>query len=458
MKKLITGIFAITVMFFVTPAMAIVSSTGDCNTEYGCPPGAVGIFTLEDMGQFVGGVWQWNQDFVDAADGQFQGANPDWQVAWAPYTNHVSGGPIDARMDRRIHANSDHDNTRIAFKMSGAGTETYIPIIWNAGCRKDVCTGDPEFPECFSEPVACDDPTAEYQDFMMACEPCGTGADGINFQLASSDLGPAADPVSLTWNGVAADPVLYAAEITDIGIFMKYNNGMRFWDIVDEWRNDREYRYRFMGVDPILGENHLVLTTSDGVTHDLVFLVESLKDMPKIPAKTEDVMLIKTKVIVRDDDDDDDDGRRRKKVRTRKKTIEVDNITVREIEDPMGGNGIVVQWSEPDGALFGGKDLVNGSYQLRVYIGKANFAWGNINPTDPKEAYLWIDCPAQIGTVVASAEQMDRLRGALNELGLGTDNIEVFLTYRESFWNNHPSGTAYTNRGLSESVYFTPTP
>ena len=136
MKRLICSV-VIGMLMLGSVAMAAVAPTGGCG-DFGCPPGATGRFTVEDMGSFNGNVWTWYEDFAAAYGNQLSNANPAWETTFAPY---IQDGV------------------------------TYIPIFWGAGCRAET-----------GETMDCNDPNVTQYDMMMACDVCGSGADTMQFE------------------------------------------------------------------------------------------------------------------------------------------------------------------------------------------------------------------------------------------------------------------------------------
>ena len=126
---------------FGIQAYASSAPTGDCNDlEWGCPDGATLPFTLEDMGVFVGTTFTWDDNFKLAYGEPLSWNHPDWMTTLAPY---IQDGI------------------------------TYIPGLFGAGCREEVCIeqeGNPGFFTCNAEPIECPvvyDPAIDYYDMVM---------------------------------------------------------------------------------------------------------------------------------------------------------------------------------------------------------------------------------------------------------------------------------------------------
>lgn len=127
------------------------------------------------------------------------------------------------------------------------------------------------------------------------------------------------------------------------------------------------------------------------------------------------------------------------------------NITVREIEDPSGGNALVIQWPEPDSALFGGADLSPNTYQVKVYVGTMPSA--DVNGAT--YVFLFYDVPAQAGTCVVEAPSLESLLLKMQEKGFAKSDLRVQIYYRENYppnWNTNPPTLRYYNRVNSPVV------
>ncbi len=117
-------------------------------------------------------------------------------------------------------------------------------------------------------------------------------------------------------------------------------------------------------------------------------------------------------------------------------------IVVREVDDPQTpeiDKALVVQWRTSDGVLFGGM-------QLRMYIGDSYFQ-------DPdgihRPHFLWINSPAQIGTVTVPADEWREIQDII--LSKGETEATIQFQYRVV-------SSGFSNRGYSETVSFPVTP
>jgi hypothetical protein len=166
----------------------------------------------------------------------------------------------------------------------------------------------------------------------------------------------------------------------------------------------------------------IILNNNNPPFPPLRTVIKSINDLPAIPATfTRDTYnIIKEK------------EKKSGKIVVKAEEIQetVNNITVREIEDPAGGTALVVQWPEPDVALFGGLDMVapNDQYQIKVRVGAQKTSGMNMS-----EVFLWYDVPAQMGTVVVDADTYDTLKQKFDDNGFDLSDLRVTVWYREFY-------------------------
>ena len=441
MKRLIVAM-VVAMMVVCGSAMAGVVPSGECDN--GCPPEATGQYTIQDMGEFIGGVWVWNEDFVQAADGQLSWSNSDWQNAWKPFVEE-GGFHTDIYLMRRIYADPNmNPDSRVQVKAFNLGAKTKIPVIWGAGCMKEVCTGDPMFPTCVAESTECPevyDSTIQY-NFMMACDECGTGADMIQYQTAESTPTESIDVKSVEWDGVLAEQVPYA--VTPHYNYMKYDTdkSLKLWRSYGTYDDEAVTYWHFDNKVPTaIGPVTLTVTLADDSTFTREINVTSVDDMPTISAFADSLSFVKVRP----------NGKLVAKTKTFREGVSVQNINIREILDPDGtGKSLVIQWPVPGGALFGSKYRSGEEMQLRLYVGKTDL---NLN----EEVFLFIDCPPQVGTVVIDAENYNWLKDNMTDRGMSLDDILITIFYRAiSTVENDFNRAVYHNRGYSDKVLFTP--
>jgi len=267
---------------------------------------------------------------------------------------------------------------------------------------------------------------------------------------------------------------------------ISYNTNTRFWNpipTVGSFMLVSEMHYRWLPIPIDIALNEVAtfeIKLKDGQT--LVYpvvappgnpgtpvipstIVKSLVGMPAIPATFNQL----TYNILKEKD---------KKsgkivVKAEQITETVNNITVRTIEDPAGGTALVIQWPEPDIALFGGADMSptmckarNGSsslcdqYQVKVRLGAQTLITQTPNGPEMTEVFLWIDVPAQMGTVVVDAPTLEALEVALISQGFTLNDLTAMIVYREMYTipGVHPSDPSlqgpisYVNRAQSLMV------
>jgi hypothetical protein len=154
--------------------------------------------------------------------------------------------------------------------------------------------------------------------------------------------------------------------------------------------------------------------------------------------------------------------------------VTTNNITVREVADPSGGNALVIQWPEPDIALFGGADMLspNERYQVNVTVGAtgpgtySSDGWFNPSASNQPiyEYFLGYDVPAQMGTCVVEGPAYKALLDKMAVEGYLPSDLRVSIQYREVYANIDqskplpiPVGPGQTplqfqNRGMSPWV------
>ena len=200
-----------------------------------------------------------------------------------------------------------------------------------------------------------------------------------------------------------------------------------------------EIRYRVSNITPDLGLNSFLVTYDTDKTLEFEIDVHNVDPMPVVPTQitqTEYVEVVKKK---KKDDNEGDDKKKKKKnksgkpIKVRPEDVIVDNITTRFLDN----GALVIQWPEPDGALMGGM-------QLRLFIGN-----DTINPETGcnDEDFLWINSPAQIGTIVIT----DDIWEPFKQKTLDRDPNATEILARFMYRDNHDSGPGliYMNRGYS---------
>jgi hypothetical protein len=218
---------------------------------------------------------------------------------------------------------------------------------------------------------------------------------------------------------------------------INYDMSKKFWNPVGQWINETDLHYTWP--TPTLAEGEMA-------TFDIKIknvntpirahsIIHSLADMPIVLAtyKSTEYNILKEK------------EKKSGKLVIKAEEVEVtrNNITVRTIDDPAGGSALVIQWPEPDIALFGGLDLPkapfpapvppntqSAQYQVKVWVGASNQVG-----TDFTEVFLWYDLPAQMGTCVVEGPSYDALLVKMQGKGFAPADLRVRVFYREQFWN-----------------------
>ena len=416
-KRLVIAVFM--VMCFSGMAMAGAVATGECPAD--APPDCVKMFTLNDMGTFSGDQWVWNNDFVSAHQGQLvcsdfsDPCNFQWDVVLRPTIESVPVAIENVRVDRRKYANSDNDHTRFHFVVRGESQVIYMPFLYQ----------DDNVNSLFGAVPMPD--------------------DSFPFIEAERNELPAPTVESVVWNGHEdLTPVSYISNRHEWYSYLKYSTGARDWylnGITENYGPAMHYKF-FDEVQ--IGTETFDITLNNGQTYTASVDITNVDEMPKIPAFFSQTVGV-NKVT------------KSGKQINNEHVVTTPNINVREVDTPNGmGKALVVQWAEPDGALFGNfyRNMhPEDTFMLRVYIGKAIETVG-----ESKEIYLWVDCPVQTGTVTIGPEYYQWLVDTVQEQGLNANELDVLILYRTvtDRDGNLDSGN-YHNRGLSDNILFTPT-
>jgi hypothetical protein len=471
------------VMFWCASAMALDESA--CTDErWGNFEGqtCIGLLEPSDMGEFVDGHFVWSQAFINEADNWCSNANDNWQNDWRPTMATMQ---IDsARMDYRHRVNQPSDvrfifqassnsiNAPWLWRVEGPNGERtgyffmYVDsnVIWSppGGC---VTTHIPEEPwwEPFGKPeMTASDCANTYHDLSVPVyvepdqDPMTAGAYWQNengqwygwnpnpdspmaYAIAKADINlcckawnppppsqiqfytipggfvTAADVASIEWNGITVSSGFfdYLFDYT----FLNYNTGQNVWQVAGgDYSNQPEiYGAVFgPGTVPFLGDNDVTITLKSGLTVTVTIDAFNIDDMPTVAAITEGLDFITI----------NDKGKSKKKTRD----VNVANIIARELDGCL-----IIQWAEPDGAL------TRPGMKLRMYVGN------NWTDNKPRDSFLFIDCPVQIGTVVIPADIWSDFKAKM--VGIGETEVDVVGMYRFQ-------SDGYHNRGYFEGIKF----
>jgi hypothetical protein len=237
---------------------------------------------------------------------------------------------------------------------------------------------------------------------------------------------------SVVWDGHGV--MDYKHCVTDTFFeYIDYDMESRMWEHIrfsPQSKSNYGPEFRYTSPDaPVVGMNKIIVTYDTNQTLEINVDVDNVDPMPIVDSKTKYVA------------QKDDKSKSGKAVKVLENQV-VKNITTRFLDN----GALVIQWPEPDGALMGGM-------QLRLFIGN-----DTINPVTGcnDEDFLWINSPAQIGTIVITSDIWEPF--VLKTLGRdpeATSIVAVFM-YRDTY--NQDGGVAYHNRGYSGEFYIPLTP
>ena len=209
------------------------------------------------------------------------------------------------------------------------------------------------------------------------------------------------------------------------GLMQEDKNNMWFEDYTTSYaQNSPIIRYHFPSMITAIGDQTFTINYDEGTEDQLTVFASDVRDMPIIePFSTYTDLVVDNKKKRH--------KKRKKKVKATVQQITVENIIVREVVDPLNpdaGNALVVQWPEPDSALFGGM-------QLRVYVG---------TDVSGNDDFLFLDAPAQAGTVVFPQDVWEAYKARM--LSDGVTEMSMHLMYRVN-------SSRYQNRSNSYTTF-----
>jgi hypothetical protein len=495
-----------------------------CQLVTGSDPNpCIGEYSLDDMGQFNGEVWVWNQEFIATVDPYFQMVpvpGPNWQNDLKPTKVVLPPRVTSGRLEHRVFADGRAPDIRLTFKASTGGEEIKYPQLTLSECIKPVSGSPTGFGPC-----ECSDPMSVRATIMNFPEPppnCQAGPQMmgscqcaqeyptlaeiypiqpsppmpnscmINIegemksgfwdpfgphkeQIASADINPCCkawtqlhrvtkgvpgsvitmDQIkSVKWvekstptpdspcttNPGCGTPYSNYAQFT---MSSNYNMDKGFWNpLPGNWSYGVDMMYTWA-----VPSN---LTEGEGATFQITLkdfenpgtvlvpvktIIESIDIMPAIPATVENSITVGS-------------GRDSKK-----KTVTANNIIVREVldpTDPLAKKALVIQWPEPDAALFSGADMTaaNSFFQCMVVIG-ANVS---PNPVLAKDVYVMLFVPVQMGVAVLDAPSYDALKAKMLLEGFTLNDISALIMYRQVYSFPGTTTLQYQNRGQSPKV------
>ena len=103
----------------------------------------------------------------------------------------------------------------------------------------------------------------------------------------------------------------------------------------------------------------------------------------------------------------------------------------------MQVTALVVQWPEPEEALFGGM-------QLRVYVGPEYAQQDPTMTLEENHSFLFLDAPAQAGTVVFPQETWEAYKA--EQIVRGQTEMNMTIMYRinsDHYQNRSNSGMTF---------------
>jgi hypothetical protein len=482
MKKLFAVLKLVMALFIVNftanaEASVVKLPSGPAPGQTGCPQNisqCIGTYNLTDMGQFdlQTGEWIWNPQFLDTLmianlddlfvttlPGQgtiITGFGPDWLNIITPTLESLPSR-VTGRLERRVWpADANMDNEmRLAVKPVSDGVATshinlYLGDCWKAGpggVEVNTLCNDPDVTRVLIFAQNKTNDTSVVDPLRTPSTPLpGTGK-----AYTSNDI------ESIKWIEKGTfGTFLITDNLTYNPIY--YDMNKKFWNPSGQWTTETELHYTW----PIP-----TLTEGEMATFDIKIknvdqpirahsIVHSLADMPIVLAtfKSTEYNILKEK------------EKKSGKIVIKAEEVEItrNNITVREIDDPSGGKALVIQWPEPDIALFGGVDLPkapfpapvppntqSAQYQVKVFVG----ATSKIG-TDFTEVFLFYDLPAQMGTCVVEGPSYDTILAKIQEKGFTLADLRVRIFYREQYWNtpfiNGQFMLSYQNRTQSIPV------
>jgi hypothetical protein len=425
MKKAVVLLVAVAVM-------CIYASLGAAQ----CPPGNDQVL-LEEMGEFVEGVWEWDDDFTDELGGAPLGYEPFKTIK-----------AVNSRMDLRRYVG--REDTRVVVKLAEV-------ISYPVYCRD---SGGMIW-ALWQPPAGCADPTKQYPNNLFGvCNPEGplqegeiscTDEEWYSGYTCPDDTHP--NPCCRNWVDIQftdeVQRVFTSADIEEVrwveknnktpdSIFDSYERSLNVWYVlgtggnpVNWWEGQQEFsdlqelQIIFDGAVPAPNSVQTIEVKLYGLD-DLIVLHYDVQETGPMPRILAEVNLTQQAVYAPSG----------KEIRGLS-GIEVNlpNINVKELDGDL-----VIQWPEPDAVFRPG-------LQLYVYVGKREI----IADDEVRNIYVWQGAPSQLGTVVLPQQYWGLLKNALEELGFSEANIQIMYRTR---YSNEEYGTVYTNRGHSETVSF----
>jgi hypothetical protein len=452
MKKMFavfTLVMALLTLNFVTNAEAIVvklPSGGGCPNNLPAGTKCVGSYNLTDMGQFENsglGDWIPNQQFMNTmAISNFDRIPTTAPVLWSLGPNWLNmitptkSKIVTGRFDRRVYApdTGNQDDMRIAFKTPIATehvnlylSECFAPTP-DTGVEVSTTCGDhgtPVNPNVTRVAMFAMNKTGDVSTIDPLKTPKTALPGTANTTLADID--------SVKWveRNLIGTPV-----VNDIMKYatISYNLTARFWNDPPSTPSaliqDTDIHYKWTPIPADLTEGEIA-TFEIKLKNipDPIFAYTVIKSLDAMP-----IVLTTYKSTEYNILKEQDKKSGKMVIKAEEVEVTINNITVREVPDLDGfGPALVIQWPEPDLALFGGRYLpANSEYQVRVWVGASKTVG-----VDFYETFYFYDIPAQAGTCVVSGYAYTKLMELLQADGYATSDLRARLFYRE---HHSPNG------------------
>ncbi len=425
MKRLIGLIVAMVMVCFVSPAMALTGVEG-------CPNGDANAFhadsdlpnqniclgkvEISDLGTFnPNGSFTWanNTPLMADLDSWMSISTSTWRDDHTP-TQAVQ--PTYSRFDVRTFPDGRRDS-RIVYQ---GGLVQSIPQIWKVTAPDGAETG-PYFMVWWNPPEGCID---------WSQPECNNPSTTFPMENILANSFKASDFTGVSWNGLTAG--VMGGYKSDY-VFLKYDTDSN--ELFDTGYGTRQtepeiYFAPFAAVPAEPGPQTVNFSMIDGTSFSLTFDVPSVEVMPTVAAKSYYEAL-----VAEDKKGKKGKSKSKKKVKATLETVEVDNLTARELEDAL-----VIQWAEPEGALN------RPDMRLRMYVGDN---WNLPNGSYEYDTFIFADCPVQTGTVVIPAYIWQPFKTKMRD-DIGYSDVTVAGMYR--YQSGDEIGSH--NRGYFEGIKF----
>ena len=480
-------------MFVAVPAMAIDYSACGNDFVYNNDPNVecIGRLELNDMGQFIDGVWQWHQTFLDDY-------NVNAYTQWGEGNNGIVGpvlnnnsGPVMTygRLDNRAWAESRNREADSRFVFQGEMAESsgyLIPSIWmfsitNSGIDYDMatCPDGPFDPNVY---VAFDDDVYTFggdidpetglmyydDEANFDCTPIYNGlvandpnaefpVNGYFMDTTTND--PGGTPIMLSEGSEVRTPITFAdilnVEWVEGGqtrapyytenanyYYMGFDMGMNKIDSSGAFKYDPNNIYFFPFAGQVWEGTHtFIVNLVDGSSVTVDAEITSNTLMPVIAATTTETQLIELRKLGKSG-----------KIMATEGQVEVQNLKAKTIIDDNGGEALLIQFAEPDRAM----ELINPNTRLRIWVAEPDMMheWSVGDNYDID--FLWINAPLHTGSIVVPPDAWSAIKAKPDVADAGY--VVVGGMYREQLparpcaehgmcWDFQ-----YHNRGYIDSI------